>query len=97
MFEGRGRGQRGKLFKNAVFLGKRSDNKILKVRKGLSRNFVVIAQAPRKIRGGLGFVLVRARLLLCWHALCPGCLLPAPIKGVFIARGLFRNKFQWNN
>ena len=41
-------GQRGELSKNAVFLGKRHDNKILKVQILLSRNFVVIAQAPSR-------------------------------------------------
>ena len=35
--------------KNAVFLGKRHDNKILKVQILLSRNFVVMAQAPRGV------------------------------------------------
>ena len=40
-------GQRGKSSKNAVFRGQRHDNKILKVQILLSRNFVVIAQAPR--------------------------------------------------
>ena len=32
--------------KNAIFRGKRHDNKISKVQILLSRNFVVIAQAP---------------------------------------------------
>ena len=41
-------GQRGKSFKNAVFLGKRHDNKILKLQILLSRNVVVIAQAPKE-------------------------------------------------
>ena len=41
-------GQRGKSSRNAVvFCGKRHDNKILKVQILLSRNIVVIAQAPR--------------------------------------------------
>ena len=39
-------GQRGKSSKNALFRGKRHDNKILNVQILLSRNFVVIAQAP---------------------------------------------------
>ena len=39
-------GRRGKSSKNACFRGKRHDNKILKVQILLSRNFVVIAQAP---------------------------------------------------
>ena len=48
-FEGGGsRGQRGRSSKNTVFLGKRHDNKILKVQIVLSRNFVVIAQTPKK-------------------------------------------------
>ena len=38
--------QRGKSSKNAAFRGKRHDNKILKVQILLSRNFVVMAQAP---------------------------------------------------
>ena len=47
-FEGGGpRGQRGKLSKNAVFRGKRHHNKIIKVNILLSRNFVVVAQAPK--------------------------------------------------
>ena len=40
-------GQRGKSSKNAVFHGERHGNKLLKVQILLSRNFVVIAQAPR--------------------------------------------------
>ena len=47
-------GQRGKFSKNAVFRGKRHDNKNLKA-NFLSRKFVVIAQAP--IAVGLGVVL----------------------------------------
>ena len=39
-------GQRGKSSQNAVFRGKRHDNKILKVQILLSKNVVVIAQAP---------------------------------------------------
>ena len=39
--------QRGKIAQNAVFRGKRPDNTILKVHILLSRNFVVIAQAPK--------------------------------------------------
>ena len=35
------------IVQNAVFRGKRHDNKILKVQILLSRNFVVIAQAPK--------------------------------------------------
>ena len=47
-FEGGGpRGQRGKSSKNAVFRGKRHDNKILKLKILLWRNFVVVAQAPK--------------------------------------------------
>ena len=44
-------GQRGKSSKNAVFRGKRHDNKILKVKFLLSKNFVVVAQAPRLPKG----------------------------------------------
>ena len=36
----------GKLSKTAIFHGKRHDNQILKVKILLSRNFVVMAQAP---------------------------------------------------
>ena len=39
-------GQGGKLSKMLFFRGKRHDNKILKVKILLSRNFVVMAQAP---------------------------------------------------
>ena len=42
-------GQRGESSKNAVFRGKRHDNKFLKVQILLSRNFVVMAQAPTQI------------------------------------------------
>ena len=46
-FEGRGLGgKREKSSKNACLRGKRHDNKTLKVQILLSRNFVVIAQAP---------------------------------------------------
>ena len=44
---GVGRGAGRKIVQNAVFFhGKRHDNKILKVKMLLSRNFVVMAQAP---------------------------------------------------
>ena len=39
-------GGREKIVQNAIFHGKRHDNKILKVKFLLSRNFVVMAQAP---------------------------------------------------
>ena len=39
-------GQERKIVQNAIFRGKRHDNKILKVKILLSRNFVVMAQAP---------------------------------------------------
>ena len=39
-------GSERKIVQNAVFRGKRHDNKISKVQILLSRNFVVIAQAP---------------------------------------------------
>ena len=43
----RGGGGAGrKIVQNAIFRGKRHDNKILKVKILLSRNFVVMAQAP---------------------------------------------------
>ena len=42
-------GAERKIVQNAIFRGKRHDNKILKVKILLSRNFVVMAQAPRRI------------------------------------------------
>ena len=45
-----GRGARRKIVQNAIFQGKRHDNKILKVRILLSRNFVVMAQAPKLLK-----------------------------------------------
>ena len=39
---------RGRVVQKRCFRGKRHDNKILKVQMLLSRNFVVIAQAPRE-------------------------------------------------
>ena len=39
-------GAERKIVQNAVFRGKRHDNKLLKVQMLLSRNFVVMAQAP---------------------------------------------------
>ena len=45
-FEGGVWGQKGKSSRNAIFLWKRHDNKILNLIFLLSRNFVVIAQAP---------------------------------------------------
>ena len=45
---GVGRGAERKIVQNAIFHGKRHDNKILKVKILLSRNFVVMAQAPKK-------------------------------------------------
>ena len=47
---GVGRGAGRKIVQNAIFHGKRHDNKILKVKILLSRNFVVMAQAPIMIR-----------------------------------------------
>ena len=44
---GVGRGAERKILQNAIFRGKRHDNKILKVKILSSRNFVVMAQAPR--------------------------------------------------
>ena len=44
-----GRGAGRKIVQNAIFHGKRRDNKILKVKILLSRNFVVVAQAPTQI------------------------------------------------
>ena len=41
-----GREARRKIVQNTILHGKRHDNKILKVKILLSRNFVVIAQAP---------------------------------------------------
>ena len=43
---GMGKGAGKKIVQNAIFHGKRHDNKILKLQILLSRNFVVIAQAP---------------------------------------------------
>ena len=43
-----GRGAGRKIVQNALLHGKRHDNKILKVNILLSRNFVVVEQAPRK-------------------------------------------------
>ena len=43
---GLGRGAGRKIAQNAFFHGKRHDNKISKVKIVLSRNFVVMAQAP---------------------------------------------------
>ena len=45
---GVGRGAGRKIVQNAIFHGKRHDNKILKVKILLSRNFVVMAQAPKQ-------------------------------------------------
>ena len=44
-----GRGAERKIAQNAIFRGKRHDNKILKVNILLSRNFVVMAQAPKLV------------------------------------------------
>ena len=48
---GVGGGAGRKIVQNAIFHGKRHDNKILKVKMLLSRNFVVMAQAPNHIGG----------------------------------------------
>ena len=42
-----GRGAERKLVQNAFFRGKRHDNEILKAKILLSKNFVVMAQAPK--------------------------------------------------
>ena len=44
---GLGRVAERKMVQNAIFHGKRHDNKILKVKILLSRNFVVMAHAPK--------------------------------------------------
>ena len=44
---GLGRGAERKIVQNAIFHGKRHDNRILKVKILLSRTFVVMAQAPK--------------------------------------------------
>ena len=54
-------GAERKIVQNAVLRGKRHDNKILKLQILLSRNFVVIAQAPKffgifKSGGGLASI-----------------------------------------
>ena len=46
---GVGRGAGWKIVQNAIFHGKRHDNKILKAKILLSRNFVVMALAPTNI------------------------------------------------
>ena len=50
---GLGREAGRKIVQNAIFHGKRHDNKILKVKILLSSNFVVMAQAPKLARLGL--------------------------------------------
>ena len=49
VFQGRGLGMgaQRKIVQNAIFRGKCHDNKLLKVNIPLSRNFVVMAQAPK--------------------------------------------------
>ena len=46
-----GRGAGRKIVQNAILHGKRYDNKFLNVKMLLSRNFVVMAQAPIVGRG----------------------------------------------
>ena len=48
---GLGRGAGRKIVQNTIFHGKRHDNKILKVKSLLSRNFVVMAQGRRLLLG----------------------------------------------
>ena len=50
-----------KIVQNAVFRGKQHDNKILKVQILLSRNFVVIAQAPIVSQGAKTSPICRAQ------------------------------------
>ena len=54
VFGGGAFGAERKIVKNAVFRGKRHDNKNLKVQILLSRNVVVVAQAPSfvQLKGG---------------------------------------------
>ena len=60
---GRCWGQRGKLpqkassLGNAIFLGKRHDNKKLNLKILLSRNFVVMAQAPKQAQNNVFAIL----------------------------------------
>ena len=51
-----GRGAERKIVQNAIFRGKRHDNKILKFQILLSKNFVVMAQAPK---GPISSLLLR--------------------------------------
>ena len=66
LFEGGGGGLGGREEnrpKHCFFRGKRHDNKILKMQIVLSRNFVVIAQAPKELR--LQFVIWKRSNLRC--------------------------------
>ena len=56
-----GRGAERKIFQNAIFRGKRHDNKILNVKILLSRNFVVMAQAH--LFGG-------SQVIIIWSITC---------------------------
>ena len=64
-------GAERKSVQNAAFRGKRHDNRILKVQILLSRNFVVMAQAPNKEKRALVNPWLRltrrsVSLLDCW-------------------------------
>ena len=59
--EGVGRGAERKIVQNAIFYGKRHDNKILKVKILLSRNFVVMSRAVQ-IRVGLELAELSGRV-----------------------------------
>ena len=48
IFEGGAKGAERKIVQNAVFRGKRHDNKILKVQILLSKNLFVVAQSPKQ-------------------------------------------------
>ena len=54
-----GRGAGRKIVQNAIFHGKRHDNKFLKVQILLSRNYVVMAQAPRIVSKNSGDFLAK--------------------------------------
>ena len=54
-FRGGGQGAERKIFPKRCFSSERHDNKILKVKILLSRNFVVMAQAPRIARVSVNF------------------------------------------
>ena len=98
-----GRGAERKIVQNGIFRGKRNDNKILKVKILLSRDFVVMAQAPSLEAPNNAAISpntepFRSRLLHESSGLSQECPVRAPgTYWIGLGRHLCRTKLPWKS